>query len=87
MVRGVTDTEEHLQTDRTRKEQMLWDSRSNIWGTVPTPSNAGDPLLRKYFLPRAAEGGDHIRRIDLGPPRPTWGIVMGLPTRPIQGYI
>lgn len=74
----MTDAEGHLQTDPTRTEQILWDSRGGIWGTVPTPTNARDPLLRKYFQLRPAEGGEHTRRIDLGPPRPTWGVVIGL---------
>ena len=48
-VKGVSDDSGQLHTDPIRMEQLLWDSRSHIWGTVPTPTDAASPLLEAYF--------------------------------------
>ena len=56
-----------------RSEALLWESRAPIWGTVPQARPAAAPLLARYF---------RGRRLDVGPPHPTWGMVVGLTLAP-----
>ena len=55
-IQGVRDTTGTLQTDPNRMEEVLWQSRADIWATAPPGPACGEALLRAYFAHRPALG-------------------------------